>query len=424
MLETVREFALERLDASGTAPVVRTDHADYFLALVERAASFLWGHDQLTWLNRLELEHNNLLAALAWIQDQAIGGERVARLALPLSWFWYLHGHMGEGRHWLEAVLAADSLGAPALSTLAKARALVGAGFLAYGGGDLAGAAALLEEGLDLARAADDLPALVRALDFLGFTRRDQGRYAEAAALLDEGLEVARASGDRWAIGFSIYLQNTVAYEVGDLERHAALAEVSLAILREQVERLGLAYALNAIGEIALRRHDETRAASVFKESLAHSRALGNPRGIGFALLGLGVVARRRRDHAAAAAYFVESLAPWRRLGNDRGVAKALEELAETAAAVGAATRAARLSGAASARREAIGMPRSPRLQATHDRGLAPARLGARLLPKPHLPKAGAWRKRSSPTQAPPLRSRRPHGPVPARSLPELGAYR
>jgi hypothetical protein len=185
----------------------------------------------------------------------------------------------------------------------------------------------------------------------------------------------SRASGDRWAIGFSIYLQNTVAYEVGDLERHAALAEVSLAILREQVERLGLAYALNAIGEIALRRHDETRAASVFKESLAHSRALGNPRGIGFALLGLGVVARRRRDHAAAAAYFVESLAPWRRLGNDRGVAKALEELAETAAAVGAATRAARLSGAASARREAIGMPRSPRLQAAHDRGLAPARL-------------------------------------------------
>jgi predicted ATPase/DNA-binding XRE family transcriptional regulator len=374
MLETVRELTLERLDASGTVPTVRTAHAEYFLALVAQAAGFLWSRDQLAWLNRLEVEHDNLRAALSWTRSQAIGAERVARLALPLSWFWYLHGHMGEGRRWLEGLLAADIFGAATLSTLAKARALVGAGFLAYGGGDLDGAAALLEAGQALARAADDPPALVRALDFLGFTRRDQGQYAEAAALIDEGLVVARANGDRWAIGYSIYLLSTVAYEVGDLERHADLAEESLPILREQGERLALAYVLNSIGEVALRRHDEARAASAFKESLAHSRALGNPRGIGFALLGLGLVARRRGDHAAATAYFVESMAPWRKLGNDRGVVEALEELAETAAACGEATRAARLSGAASARREVIGMPRSPLLQNDHDRGMAPAR--------------------------------------------------
>ena len=374
MLETVREFALEQLDMSGTASAVRAAHADYFLALVEQAAPHLWGHDQLVWLSRLEAEHDNLRTALAWHRGHATGSEPVARLALALSWFWYLHGHIAEGRRWLEDLLAGvpDDSNEPSLP--AKARALVGTGLLAYGGGDLAGAAVLLEAGIDVARAAEDLPTLVRALDFLGFTLRDQGHYTRAAVLFDEGLVVAQAIGDRWGIGFSTYLQGTVAHESGDLERATAyFEEQSLPLLREQGERLALGYTLNDIGEVALARHDEARAASVLAESLALSQALGNLRGIGFALLNLGIVARRRGDYAAATAYIVESLAPWRRLGNDRGIAYALEELAHIAAECGDAMRAARLSGAASTLREAIGLPRTHRMQSDHDAAVAPA---------------------------------------------------
>ena len=131
MLETVREYAFERLAASGAADSARFAHAAHFLALVEHAAPHLWSHDQLVWLTRLETEHDNLRAALAWSRDQPGGAEQVARLALPLSWFWYLHGHVAEGRRWLESLLAA----AGALSPPARARALVGAGHLAYGRG-------------------------------------------------------------------------------------------------------------------------------------------------------------------------------------------------------------------------------------------------------------------------------------------------
>ncbi|HEU0113382.1 MAG TPA: helix-turn-helix domain-containing protein [Thermomicrobiales bacterium] len=370
MLETVREFALEQLEASGAEVNIRRRHATHFLALVERAAPRLWSHDQLVWLSRLETDHDNLRTALRWSCDQPHGAERAARLALALAWFWYLHGHMAEGRRWLEELLAAPGV----LTATARARALVGAGLLAYGRGDLSGATDRLAEGLELARGAEDGAAWTRAAAFLGFTLRDRGAYDRAAALFAESLLIAKRSGDRWGIGFATYLHSTAARELGDLEGEARFAEECLPLLREQGERLGIAYALEAIGWVAVTNRDDARALAAFSEFLAVSREVGNLRGISFALYGLAAVARLRGEHDIAAASVMESLPLWRRLGNDWGNALALEELAAIAAACGEATRAARLAGAAAALRESIGSPLSPRLLAIHEGDLAPAR--------------------------------------------------
>jgi non-specific serine/threonine protein kinase len=372
MLETVRAFGLERLAEAGEEEEVRARHARHYLGLVERAEPHLWGPGQLAWLDRLEAEHGNLRAALDWGRGKPAETEAVARLALPLAWFWYLHGHMAEGRARLEALLAGRP--AAAVAPPATARVLTGAGFLAFGKGDLVGAVDLLEAAIGLARAAGDRPTLVRALMFLGFAVRDGGGYERARAIFGESLSLAEAIGDRWGTGYSLYLLSTVAEELGDTAEETRLAEASLPILREQGERLALAYALIALGVLSAGRGDHDRAQAMLEEGLALSEALENLRGIGFALRGLGIAARHRGDPAGAAARLAASLGPWERLGNVWGLALGIEELAAVAAGGGRTEPAARLAGAAASLRESVGVPLSPLLRANHEGDLAPAR--------------------------------------------------
>ena len=373
MFETIREYASEQLTACGEAGTIGARHAAYYLGLVAQAASHLWGHDQIVWLDRLEAEHDNLRTTLGWSQDQPKGPETVGRSALTLAWFWYLHGHMTEGRLWLEGLLdAADE--DCMLSPSARARTLVGAGFLAYGKGDLTQAAGRLEQGVALARAVGEHATVVRALMFLGFTVRDQGHYARAMALFEESLALARVMDDSWGIGYSLFLLSTAAYFLGDEEQEASFAAASLPILRQQGERLSLAYALLAVGRVCSRQGDLHRANILTEECLTLSRALGNRRGIGYALCELGTIARHLGDHAHAATHAVASLTPWQQLGNIAGIADGLEELAMIATAQGDAARGARFAGAAAAMREDGDMPLAPRFHAALEQNLAPAR--------------------------------------------------
>jgi tetratricopeptide (TPR) repeat protein len=323
MLETIREYAQERLAASGEEPALRQRHAGQYLALVEAAGLWLWGPEQLVWLDRLEREDDNLRAALDWSVARAAGAGAVAALVPTLSWFWYLHGHLGEGRRRLAVLLVAGG----GLAAGARARVLVGAGFLAYGQGDLVGAAALLAEGQALARAADDRRALVRSLLYLGFTVRDQGDYARSATLLAEGLALAEALDDRWGVAYALYLLGLTTHSQGDFAGATDLAEASLVRFRAEGERFGTAYALIAVGDAADERGDHDRAGALLEESLALSRALGNWRGIGFVLRRLGRNARSRGDLEQAAARYAEALLAWRELGNRARVAEGLESV-------------------------------------------------------------------------------------------------
>jgi predicted ATPase/DNA-binding XRE family transcriptional regulator len=374
MLETIREYGGERLAASGEEEAVGARHAAYYLAVVEQATPHLWSHDQLVWLDRLEVEHDNLRAALTWSQTHAMGPETVARLALTLAWVWYLHGRMTEGRAWLESLLGAGAEPG-GLSPSARARTLIGAGFLAYGKGELAQAVAFLEEGLGLARTVGEHATVVRALMFLGFTLRDRGEYERAARLFEESLDLSRAIDDGWGIGFSLFLMSTGANQLGDHELEATFAEASLPFMRQQGERLSLAYTLLAVGRVSVMRGDFDRAAALFEESLGLSRDLGNRRGIGYALGELSILARRQGDYARAATHASASLVPWQQLGNTVGMTEGLEELAVIAIAQGDAARGARLAGAAASLRETGGMPLAPRFRAELEGGLTPARI-------------------------------------------------
>jgi predicted ATPase len=166
MLETIREYALERLEASGEAEAVRRQHTDYYLALAEAAAPQLHGAEQRAWLDRLDAEHDNLRAALAWSQTVPSGAGVGLRLAGALSVFWFVHGHVSEGRKWLAVVLVRE-----AGTLAARAKALIGAGYLAGFQEDNVAAHTHFEESLALFRKVGDKAGIAAALRGLGGRR-------------------------------------------------------------------------------------------------------------------------------------------------------------------------------------------------------------------------------------------------------------
>jgi non-specific serine/threonine protein kinase len=343
LLETVREYAAERLADEGhaAAAAVRQRHAGHYAALAERAAAALWGADQAAWLARLDAELDNLRAALAW--GVAAGGDPEAglRLAGALWRFWGRRGRAGEGRAHLERLLAGGA-GAPAL----RARGLFAAAYLAWRQGDLAAARARGEAALALAEAAGDVPTALWARQGLGGTALAAGDPAAAEAVLGAGLVRARAAGQPVAVSWFLYF----------------------------------------LGEAARARGDLPRAARRLEAGLARMRARGDAWSAGLVLLGLARVVAARGDAARAAALQRESLAAWRALGDAVGAAHALDELAQVALAGGQAPRAARLFGAAAALRERAGGAAWLLWQADRERALAAVRgaLG-------EAPFAAAW---------------------------------
>jgi predicted ATPase/class 3 adenylate cyclase len=311
MLETIREYGLERLSESGEADGVRRRHAAFFLALVEQAEPALHSPQQLVWLERLEAEHDNLRTALSWALEQET--ETALRLAAGLGRFWIFRGHLGEGRGWLERAL--ETRGEP---HPVRARALVVAGEFARHMGDYEREAALQEAGLALAR-----------------TFRD--RRTEAQVLLELGLHAGFTDGD---------------YALAD-----ALTEESLAILRDLGDAWGIARALNNLGYRAYLRGDFGRAAALLDEAVTFARAAGDRSLLAFILDSRGALAEAQGELGLAADLYREALVSAQEIDNPIVVAMILNALAAVAASRGQPAGAARIMGAASALREAIGVP-------------------------------------------------------------------
>jgi predicted ATPase/transcriptional regulator with XRE-family HTH domain len=366
MLATIREYALEQLLSSGEAASVQGRHADYYLAFAERAETALRGPAQRTWLARLDVEHENLRAALAWAR--AVGNVEVGlRLATAMWRFWHVRGYLTEGRRWLEAFLTlADrpSSGRDEDKSL-RARALHGAGVLAYAQDDYGRARALHEGSLALRRGLGDRDGMATSLNNLGLIALSEGHYEAAAALHEESLALRRALGDVRGIAAALSNLGLAARYLGDDERALALQTESLALHRADGNTWGEAIALSNLGNTAVDRGQPDRAATLYEESLALRRELGDREGIAASLSNLGLVLRLQGDPQQALELTQESLRLYREIGGQLGIATCLERLAEATAILGQRVRAVRLFGAAAALRDRAGVPAAPRDGAT-----------------------------------------------------------
>jgi len=332
MLETVRQYARERLLESGEEAQWQGRHQTHFLAMAEDAEPHLTAMDQRTWLDRLETEHDNLRAVLARASS---GGDAMTGLRLVGAiWrFWYVRGYLGEGRTWLSRMLLATLPDEPATSA-ARAKALDGAGMLARRQGDYAVARALHEEALVIQRGLGDRRGLASSLSNLGIVAREQNDNATAKALYEESLALRRELGDQWGIGA----------------------------------------ALNNLGLVALHDGDYPAARALYDECLKIFRDLGNRQAMASPLSNLGLVAYHQGDYVGACALYQESLVIFWDLRDRWGIALSLEGLAYIALARGGPVQAARLWGAAKRLREEIGCPLPPSERSRYDAQVAATR--------------------------------------------------
>ncbi len=335
MLETIREYGLEQLEGCGEVPAVRRRHAEYFLMLAEEADPHLRGPNQPQWLDRLEAEHANLRAAMAWSQEFG-DAELGLRIAAVLAWFWRLRGHLTEGRKWLEATLNA----CPDRTDL-RSKVLARTTLLTYGQGDSLRAMALAEESLAIAREVEDDSAIGWALHAMGRALHSSSEYERASVVLEESLERFRATGDAVGSSYSSWYLGDVARAQGDYERSAPLMEDGLRFGRQSGDTWALASAYLNAGTLAYRQKDFDRASALLKESLGHYRNIRARWGMWFPVSNLGVVAaaqgyaKRAVCLAGADKTIREAIAatmvPSHRSDYEDGLATARQALSESA---------------------------------------------------------------------------------------------
>ena len=316
LLETVRQYGSDMLKASGEIDAVRTRHLDFFLEMAEETEPQLMGPGQIDSLARLEVEHDNLRAALDCAREKG-EAELCLRLAGTLWRFWITHGYFVEGRRRLIDALASNSAAAP---TEVRAKALNGlAGLLLY-----------------------------------------LGEYESARSSLDESLAIRRSLGDQRGIAVVLDNLGNVANQIGDLTAARALHEEAVKIHRRGADLGSLAATLTSAGYTAILQCDYAAARTYNEESLALSRALGDKRAAAYALDNLGDVARAAGDYATARSHHSEALAISQAVGDQRLVAQCLEGLARLATVQGNAERAVRIFAFEDRLRETIGSPLPP----------------------------------------------------------------
>ena len=409
MLETIHEYAQERLEQSGEAEVLRQRHTAYYLSLAEEAQPHLRDSEQDVqgvWLDRLELEHDNLRAALEWSKTTVGKAEMGLRLAAALGWFWKIRGHLSEGRAWLAEFLALT--GTTTAPIAARVQAFLAVGVLAQYQSDYAAARAAFEQSQTLACELGDTLIMTWSHYYLGQLSSFVGDYAAAHIRIEQSLAIWQATGNQagvddalqqlgsiaWfqgdlSMARTLYTQSLrpelrdqtvaswglnkladVARAEGDYEEAAALYQDSLAFAQKLGDKYHTLWALHNLGELARYQRDYVRAAALYDESLGIARDIGYTSGIASMLNRLGEVAQAQGDDARATALHRESLSVFHDLGQKRDSALCLDGLAWVAEAQGHARRAAVLYGAVAALREATGAQEPPLDRANYARSV------------------------------------------------------
>lgn len=434
MMETIREYGLEALAASGEMKVARQAHAMYYLRLAEEAEPKLSGPQQALWSERLEQEYDNLRAAVQWLLLQAeesdagqSGGdakELALRLVGTLFWFWWVRGHWTEGRNFLERALAVgEEVGASSIG----AKALFAAANMAFVQSDYERAAALAEGSLALYRELGDKRGIALSLYPLGNVAWSRGNMAAARAMKEEALALHRELGNTRSVALSLFSLGLLESSQGEYTRAHTLFEESLAIERKLQNERGVAHTLSQLAQLlvvtqadaatiralieesltlsekvgfkegiaayycvsaqlALRQGDLVAARSLAERGVALYKEIGHRHGTAKSFAVLGKVVASEGDYAEAQALYEQSLTISSELGEKWVAAVYLVELGEVVAAQQKLAWAAQLWGASEALREATGIPIPLVERADYERSVSFARthLGERAF-------AAAW---------------------------------
>jgi predicted ATPase len=325
MLETIREYGLERLRAGGDWDATRRAHATYFLELAEQAEAELTGPRQPLWLDRLEADHNNLRAALSWAEEQG-KIEFGLRLGAALWRFWVTRGHMLEGRQRLQRLLA---LPGGAARIPARARVLHGLGTIIHEISDYAQARPLLEESLSIWRELGDRRGMAAALNSLGWLAFEVGDFGAARSLSQEALLLNRELGEKRGVAVALFNLGMVALQQSDYPAALSLLQESLALRKEIGDRRGCAYVQVSLGWMEQQRGNHGQAAAILGEALAVFRELIDKQLMSWALAHQGVVAYDLGEYDRAQGLLEESLALGREVGNKVIIAFALSSLGD-----------------------------------------------------------------------------------------------
>jgi predicted ATPase/serine/threonine protein kinase len=370
MLETLREYALEKLEASGEAALTKRAHAAYYLVLAEENATESSEPEGAGRLEQLGLEHDNFRAALEWLTETG-NAEWGLRLGTSLFRFWEVREYLAEGRDRLDRLLKLAEAGA---TTKLRMRALFAAGVLAGEQGDYASATALIDESQDIAQALGDKTGVAVSLNALAVFARDRGDVEVAQILFEASLALWRELGDEKAVARALSNLANVVKLKREYGRARAIYAECLLIFRGLGDRTGVAWSLNYQGDVAHDQGDTAAARTLYEQALASFREVDDRWGIAGTLADLGSLAREEGDYHTARSMYRESLSFFKELNHRRGIARLLENFACLAAAQLEAERSLRLAGAAAALRQNIGAPLTPAEQAKLETSLHTAR--------------------------------------------------
>jgi predicted ATPase/DNA-binding CsgD family transcriptional regulator len=373
LLEPIRQYALEKLEQSGVVDDVNRTHAEYFLALAEEAETDLIGPREAEWLERLGLELDNLRAALTWASERR-EAELGLRLAGALTWFWFLEGHSGEGRGWLEGALVQGGNTPAAV----RAKALGAVSHLARAQGDFDWARGKAEEAVKLGEEMGEeglraslfvwgsSAALAQRILLSDVSDREED-LERVMKRSEKLLALGRQAEDSLGIAWSLFTLAFASSDLEDFERAEKFHAEGLNLSRE----LGSAYMCFAFlsdwGYTSLIQGDYERATELTQEAMELARGRGLMGAASNAIDTLGWAALLSGVMERAKARFVESLKLSRRVGNRECISTSLEGLACVAGAAGEPEKAGRLFGAGRTLLEATGSTLTPRDRAMRE---------------------------------------------------------
>lgn len=389
MLETLREYALEQLVASGEEADTRDRHARYYLMFEKSRGENASISDEAPWLEMVASEYNNVREALEWVLEEhkEVGKEKElervllgAQLCSDLFTFWHVKkNQIPEARAWYERaaqriarLVTAEDHRAPDLTAITRAQALspelpawwvrmlIGAGAMAYYQGEYEDARLLTKSGLALSRMIGHKNLMRSSLNNLGMIATDQGDYPSARQFLVESLELARELNAWWGIIAALGNLGDVEISLGSLEEARSHLEEALSIARAERTLLGIAARLRSLGVVARLQGRYAEARSYLEEAMRIFPQLDSKVDTAGTVAALGAVARDEGNFVEARALYCDGLKALAESGNRMVIADCLEGLAAVAGELGQPERAARLFGAVERLREDASVPLAP----------------------------------------------------------------